>query len=185
MVSPSPHQQGVAQLLVYLLTVLQVLSNVSQVNSARLPPALRAVYRGIALLQLQGAILPPSCTNGNYFEADFAFLSLGMGLWVLAVSLSVIHWRVARPGLALWFSNYATALVAVYLHPSISSTALGLVSCQYAQLSQRAILALDGGAAHVSGGSASPAGGSLATVSLLSRNPYIMCFSEWHALLWK
>lgn len=169
----------------FLLTVLQVLSNVSQVNSARLPPVLRAVYRGVALLQLQGVTLPPSCFNGGYyFEADVALLSLGLGLWAVAAVLGVIQIHTARPSRALWWTNYAAALGAVYLHPSVSSTALGLVTCQDARLSRRALFALESGASLATGGSvsANSGDGALASVSLLTRNPYILCFSEWRRL---
>ena len=48
---------------VWSLMALQTFSQVSRVSSPALPPLLAATYRGVAVLQLQGILLHPSCTN--------------------------------------------------------------------------------------------------------------------------
>lgn len=177
-------RQSVLHLVVYFLTVIQVLSNVSQVNSKRLPRVLQSVYRGIALLQLQGVTLPPACLpDGYYFSAEVSLMIVGLFFWLAAVALSAVYWF--RRGLLLWRFVRLSMLVALLLHPTISSTALGLVSCQVVPLTKRALAALDGGSTHFSSSSSTSSSpttsdGSLAPVSLLSSNPFVVCFSSVH-----
>ena len=170
--------QSALQLIVYFLTVIQVLSNVSQVNSKRLPRALQSVYRGIALLQLQGVSLPPACVpDGYYFSTEVSLMSVALFFWLSAVVLSAGFWL--RRGLLLWRFIRLSMLLALLLHPAISSVALSLVNCQTVLLSRRAIAVLQGGTSTFFSlpGSAASSDSTLVPVLLLASNPYIVCFS--------
>jgi hypothetical protein len=48
---------------IWTLTTLQVVSQVSRVSSPSLPPLLAGLYRGVAVLQFAGIVLPPACTG--------------------------------------------------------------------------------------------------------------------------
>lgn len=122
----------------------------------------------------------PSCTSGYYFSSDVALMTLGVVLWFAAAAIS--YARARGPSTlrhrSLYHAAHVCALLAVYLHPSISATALSLVSCQYVHLSNRAISALRVG---TSLESAPLSSDGLTTVSVLSSNPYIECFAGVHA----
>jgi hypothetical protein len=120
---------------------LQVLSNVAQVGSYRLPPALRSLYQGVALMQLQGITLPPACFSGYLFSTQVATIGLGTGMWLLAFFVAGLRNRIPdrvwRPIVTLFIS------LAVYLHPTSTSSAMTLLNCRSVQLSTSAVAAVE------------------------------------------
>ena len=60
----------VIPLLVWLVMTIQIVSQVARVASTSLPPLLQVIYRAVSLIQLQGVVLPPSCTGGYPFETE-------------------------------------------------------------------------------------------------------------------
>ena len=164
------------------------------------PLSLQTLYRAVALLQfqvclwlglwtegtlstsprlaaLQGVSVHPSCVSGYYFGSDVAVLSVGLATWLAALCLNGCTTRLDNRALLL--AARATAMLAVFLHPTVSSSALGLVSCQAVQLSRRAVRSIEGRYSGASAASASD-DSSLEPVALLSSNPYIQCFSSSH-----
>ena len=106
-------------------------------------------------------------------------MSAGLALWLTALGLAALY---ARPGCrgrkALRLAARAAALGAVFLHPTVSSSALSLVSCQAVQLSRRAVRALEGSLSDAAPTAA--ADSAVAPVALLTSNPYIECFRREH-----
>lgn len=125
--------------------------------------------------------VPPSClTDGFYFRNDVAFMAAALALWLTAAALSFARDCCRARRLALWRIIRLSTLAALYLHPPVSATALGLLSCQPVQLSQFAVTVLKSGSPSAALGARAPNDGALTTVSLLSSNPYIVCFSPVH-----
>ena len=127
-------------------------------------------------VSLQGVSVPPSCISGYYFAPDVSILSVGLATWLTALGLAAASTRVHTPSMLL--AARAAATATVFLHPTVSSSALGLVSCQAVQLSRRALQSIEGRFGGSSGASASE--DSLEPVSLLVSNPYIECFKGAH-----
>lgn len=117
----------------------------SQVDSARLPPIIQAVYRIVGLLNLKGVYLPPSCTGGYYFTNEATVLSFAFGLWLVAVAVGAARHRCGLRDRATRLVARIAMIAAVYLHPTASSTALSLLNCQTVGLSGSNIAALEGG----------------------------------------
>lgn len=82
--------------------------------------------------------------------------------------------------LVLWRVVRLAALVALYLHPPVSATALSLLSCSNVQLSQFAVAVLSSGSPSAVLSGRAPRDNALVTVPLLTSNPYIICFSPVH-----
>ena len=161
---------------------MQVLSNIAQDSSARLPDALRWLYVGVGLLQLKGVSLPPSCLNSYPFSSDLSILGVALGAWLVALvavclrrSLPFRAWRpVALLGISL----------SVYLHPAASASALRLLDCRTVQLSATAVAALEdstGGSAATATTDEVSSSVALRTVLVLASNSYVICFGRLHA----
>lgn len=126
----------------------------------------------------QGITLPPSCTHGYLFSTEVTLLSIAAGMWLIAVVLALARHRIRgrfwRP------SAYVLVSFAVYLHPTVTSAALGLLNCQTVPLSSTAAAALEDG-------STSPAlslysaAAALSYISVLLSNPFVPCFGRLHA----
>ena len=65
---------GSARLLLDLaqwsVAALQTVAQAAPVSAAALPPFLATIFRGIAVLQLDGVLLPPACTGAYAFESQ-------------------------------------------------------------------------------------------------------------------
>lgn len=105
-------------------------------------------------------------------------MSAGLALWLAALGLAALYTRPSCRGRkALRLAARAAAFGAVFLHPTVSSSALSLVSCQAVQLSRRAVRALEGS---LSDTAPTAADSAVAPVALLTSNPYIECFRREH-----
>lgn len=162
---------------------MQVISNVAQDGSHRLPQALQSLYRGVALLQLQGVTLPPSCISGYPFSTQLATLGVAVGVWLIAFALALASHRLPgrawRPVVVLCIS------VAVYLHPTTTSATVTLLNCRSVQLSASAVAALQD-SWEVDSSLTTPsvdfsATAALKTVSVVESNPFVPCFGRLHA----
>ena len=71
----------------------QVISDVAAVASPSLPPLLRSLYSSVAVLQLQGALLPPACTGAYPFETQAITLSIANAAWLVA---AVVYYATPR-----------------------------------------------------------------------------------------
>jgi hypothetical protein len=60
----------IVPLLLWLVMTVQTLAQVARVSSPSLPPLLQVLFRYVALIQLQGIVLPPSCTGGYPFQTE-------------------------------------------------------------------------------------------------------------------
>lgn len=161
---------------------LQVLSNIAQDSSARLPYALRSLYVGVGLLQLKGVSLPPSCLNSYPFSSDVSVLGVALGAWLAA--LAAVYLRRSLPYRAWRPVALVGISLAVYLHPAASASALRLLDCRTVQLSATAVAALEvstGGSAATATTDDVSASVALRTVSVLSSNSLIQCFGTLHA----
>lgn len=162
----------------------QVVSNVAQDCSSRLPGVLRSLYAGVALLQLQGVSLPPACLDGYPFSNDVAILGLAVGAWLLSLAAALVHQRHFTDSVALRRAVTVCTLLALYLHPSASSSALRMLDCRTVQLTAAAVAALEDSAGGSTASSTQldfSASASLTTVSVLASNPVVPCFGRLHA----
>ena len=66
----SASAQHVVALIAWSLQAIQIVSQVTRASSTSLPAIMRAVYAGVALLQLEGILLPPQCTGAYPFETE-------------------------------------------------------------------------------------------------------------------
>ena len=66
--------EGCARLLLGLalwsVAALQTVSQAAPASAASLPPLLATIFRGVAVLQLDGVLLPPACTGAYAFESE-------------------------------------------------------------------------------------------------------------------
>lgn len=66
--------EGSARLLLDLalwsVAALQTVSQAASASAAALPPFLATMFRGVAVLQLDGVLLPPACTGSYAFESQ-------------------------------------------------------------------------------------------------------------------
>jgi len=135
---------------------------------------LQTVYRTVKLLQLQGIATPPSCIGGYYFSDAVALMVVGLFCWLTALTLTAARWYAGVRGRVASLFLQIMVTLSVYLHPTVSATALGLLNCQLAQLTRRALAALHGG------DDSSSDDTHVMSVSILASNPFILCFSGAH-----
>ena len=57
-------------LVLWSIAAVQTVSQAAPASAASLPPLLATVFRGIAVLQLDGVLLPPACTGAYAFESQ-------------------------------------------------------------------------------------------------------------------
>jgi hypothetical protein len=104
---------------------------------------------------------------------------LALSLWFVAVVVAVLPERLYKSRRAAFVADWAGflgAAAAVYLHPSVTASALGLLSCAPVRVAQTALGALDGG----DGAGGTPARSALSaplvTIDVLQTNAFILCF---------
>lgn len=162
-------------LLVLCLTAVQVVSNVSQENSSDLmPAALLSLYRVVALLQLQGVALPPSCTGSYLFLGDVAIFAIALSLWGLSFAFAMTRRGHRLAGLLARIAMFA----AVYLHPRVTSGAVNLLNCETLSLSPQELSVMDGGDDTVQ--TSGQALGQHQALPVLASNTFILCFRGQH-----
>lgn len=105
-------------------------------------------------------------------------MSVGLGAWLLCLALCAARWAFGMHGHVLRSTIAVSVTVAVYLHPTVTSTTLKLLDCQAAVLTDIARAGLDGGAGDAAQVGATPQ--RLTPVNLLVSNPYISCFQGSH-----
>ena len=57
------------------------------VVSPSLPALIARLYSLVAVLQLQGVLLPPACTGAAPFETEYSTMGAALGLWLAAVCI--------------------------------------------------------------------------------------------------
>ena len=65
----------------------QVVSDAAMVVSPSLPALIARLYSVVAVLQLQGVLLPPACTGAAPFETEYSTMGAALGLWLAAVCI--------------------------------------------------------------------------------------------------
>ena len=63
-------------LALWSVAALQTVAQAAPSSAAALPPFLATLFRGLAVLQLDGVLLPPACTGAYAFESEVC-----QGLW--------------------------------------------------------------------------------------------------------
>jgi hypothetical protein len=160
--------KNVLTLMIWLVMTVQIVSQVSRVVSTSVPPLLATIYRGVALIQLQGIILPPACTGAYAFEQEVAINSFGLALTALFFAL----YFIGRSGKLRKIAGYVLT-AAVLLLPMAAEASMGLMSCVSVELTPGALAVLDGGAALA----AKRAAKEITAVRLLSSDPYFVCWA--------
>ena len=163
----------IATFITWLLTTVQILSQVSRVSSSSLPSFIRAIYRVVSRMQLVGVVLPPSCTGVYPFYTEVGIIGAGLCCAVLAVAM--YHVRYGPPRRFIGAFAMSGALI---LMPMATSHALNMLNCRYAQLTQTAIAALNGGEAYRAISSANAR--ATTSVPLLVSDSYFVCFAGSH-----
>ena len=64
-------------LALWSVAALQTVSQAAPASAAALPPFLATLFRGVAVLQLDGVLLPPACTGAYAFESDVRSMMMG------------------------------------------------------------------------------------------------------------
>ena len=72
-------------LVLWSIAAVQTVSQAAPASAASLPPLLATVFRGIAVLQLDGVLLPPACTGAYAFESQ-----VGRTVALLCSTLSAV-----------------------------------------------------------------------------------------------
>ena len=72
----------------------QVVSDAASVVSPSLPQLIARLYNVVAVLQLQGVLLAPSCTGAPPFETEYSTMAAALGLWV---TTALIHYSWRHP----------------------------------------------------------------------------------------
>ena len=135
--------------------------------------------------QLSGLLLPPACTGAYPFETDAETLASAGGLLVIGAILYYARGCALRSSAppqaraaagAIGLAGRIALTAAVLLYPLASTTALRLLNCETVRMNAVAAESLDGGASAVAR-TASAGPGALATVQLLSSNPYFVCWA--------
>ena len=67
----------VLDLAVWSVAALQTVSQAAPASAAALPPFLATLFRGVAVLQLDGVLLPPACTGAYAFESEVRVMMRG------------------------------------------------------------------------------------------------------------
>ena len=126
-------------------------------------------------IQLEGIILPPSCTGSYPFESPVAVIIVALILEAAAATALLV--RRLRPlpprwDLAVGLVGRAAATGAVVLYPTVVTDVSGLLRCSTVSVSAQSLPTLDGGASVAQAGNV-----GVATVTLLSNNPFIVCWA--------
>lgn len=109
---------------------LQVVSDAAALVSPSLPPLIARLYTSVAVLQLQGILIPPACTGSHPFEIELSTMGAALALWGIAI---VIYY-VSRHPLVRLGGQFAL-MWAMTLYPSTVLTAASLLNCSPATLS--------------------------------------------------
>ena len=67
--------QRALDLALWSIAALQTVSQAAPASAAALPPVIIALFRGLAVLQLDGVLLPPACTGAYAFESQVRLTS--------------------------------------------------------------------------------------------------------------
>ena len=119
--------------------------------SPSLPPLIARLYGAVAVLQLEGVLLPPACTGtadsrgvvwreaaspsstragAPPFESERTTMGAALGLWGVAVA---IYYASRHPTVRL--GGQFALMWAMILYPSTALTAAGLLACTPVALS--------------------------------------------------
>jgi len=149
----------------------------SSAGLCRQPPSFHSdAFRGLAVLQLDDVLLPPACTGAYAFESDVGIMGAALGTSLLYISAVSLGSRTPR-----WFSTAggASLRVLLLLFAPATRDLLSLLDCQTVSITASAAATLDGGT--VPSGQAVNAGSraaAITSVSVLSGNPYVVCWSN-------
>ena len=201
--------EGSARLLLGLalwsITALQTVSQAAPASAASLPPLLASIFRGIAVLQLDGVLLPPACTGAYAFESSVRSkmgrqaLLFGVRAQTPCRFSSPVQVGVIGAALVLallYLSALVGATVVVHpllqtvgmialralllLFPPAARNALALLNCTLVTVSATGCCSLNGchGSASGPGCAIRPSRGSSVAVSVLASNPYFVCWAS-------
>jgi len=161
----------------WAVAALQTVSQAAPVSSAALPPALSAVFGGLAALQVQGLLLSSACLGEYAFTTEVGIMGTALALALVAgvVAVAGSHapsWVKTLGG----FAMRATLL----LFPMVAKESLTLLYCVDVTLAASAASGLDGGPAFVA--TSAPFAGLrgsnlLVTLPLLISNPLYVCWA--------
>ena len=129
--------------------------------------------------QLAGVVLPPACSGAYPFESPVAVMVVALTLEAVAAALLVARRVLKAPwatGGAAGLAGRAALTGAVVLYPTAVTDVSRLLACTTVAVSARSLATLDGGASV-----AVPPGAASVHVTLLSENPYIVCWAGSHA----
>jgi len=190
----------------WLVTLVQILGQVSRAAAAAVPPFLAPVYEGAAAFLLSSSALPSECLTWlrpfsmqlALFAVVLALLAVSLGLvflntnWEHAASKQVLQRQaaVAASGSSLPSAVARAGAVPVLLgllffalrllYPQSANAALQLVNCVPKTDALLAVAALDGGA-EVAAGYVGASNATQVTVSVLASQPGYVCYRGSHA----
>lgn len=106
------------------------MSDAAEAVSPSLPPLIARLYSAVAVLQLQGILLPPACTGSLPFGTELSTLGAALGLWGVTVAI----YYTSRSRYVRLGGQFAL-MWAMTLYPSAALTAASLLSCSEVTLS--------------------------------------------------
>jgi len=195
-------------LLIWIVAVLQLLSQVGRTASAGLPDFISTLFAVLASFQFESVAIPAACWSGYPFTPQMALMATTLALsgllWLVIANRSRCvsslvdepsGKRLARnrksfcsPPRRLALHNLVCSLLfslASLLYAPTANTTLSLLACSWTHVSLLALSSLDGG-----GGSSADLSADTGTASvlLLNNNPSFVCYAGSHlaaaALAW-
>ena len=144
------------------------------------PPHPSLLPLQLAVLNLSGIVLPPSCSNIYPFASEVGIFSVHV-FCLLVVAACAYLSRMAMRGKNHAFiavGRIALTAALVTLAPAVTS-ATSLLNCGEIELSTSAIAVMDGGSSFDSSSSRVMSEGLhvLGTVSVLDKNTFFVCWS--------
>ena len=183
------------ELALWSIAALQTVAQAAPASAAALPSFLANVLRGVAVLQLDGVLLPPACTGAYAFESQVrcgtgvntgalcsvhhqlslsqvALMGSALILAAFYLGVQLIHLRSRAPDF-LQKAGVVSVRALLLLCPPAARDALSLLNCASVTVSPAACASLDGCSTSTGG-----LGGRRSTVELriLTANPFYVCW---------
>jgi len=116
-------------LVQWAVVALQTVSQAAPASSASLPPALGALFRGLATLRVEGVLLPSGCLGEYAFQTEVGVMGTALGCVLVIAGVWACAARMPSPGCALWAA--ASCARRCCSTPSLPATAWpSCIACQ-------------------------------------------------------